>query len=52
MVTVFDALTGKPRTIVNIEKAAELAVRETRRHGPRFVKWKPNPFAASTEEDA
>ena len=51
MVTVFDAITGKPRTIVN-EKAAKLAVLETRRHGPRFVKWKPNPFAASTEEDA
>jgi hypothetical protein len=45
MVTVFDAITGKPRTIVNIEKAAKLTVLETRRRGPRFIKWKPNPFA-------
>jgi hypothetical protein len=51
-VTVLDAITGKPRTIVNIEKAANLTVLETRRHGPRFIKWKRNPFAACTEEDA
>jgi len=52
VVTVLDAITGKPRTFVNTEKAAKLTVLETRRHGPRFIKWKPNPFAASTEEDA
>jgi hypothetical protein len=47
VVTVLDAITGKPRTIVNIEKAAKLTALETRRHGPRLVKWKPNPFAKS-----
>ena len=47
VVTVFDAITGKPRTIVNIEKAAKLTVLETRRRGPRFIKWKRNPFACA-----
>ena len=45
VVTVFDAITGKPRTSVNIEKAARFTVLETRRRGPRFIKWRPNPFA-------
>jgi hypothetical protein len=40
-VTLLDGTTHKPRLIVDIEKAAKLTVRETRREGPRFVKWKP-----------
>jgi hypothetical protein len=40
-VTVLDGSTGKPRTIVNIEVAAKLTVREDRCKGPCFVKWKP-----------
>src|SRR6185436_12613769 len=38
-ITMVDAKTGKPRTIVNIEKAAKVTVSETRSHGARFVKW-------------
>jgi hypothetical protein len=38
---VLDGCTGKPRTIVNIEAAAKLTVREDRRKGPCFVKWEP-----------
>jgi hypothetical protein len=43
-----DAKTGKPRTIVNIEKAAKVTVSETRSHGARFVKWTPNPWGSRT----
>ena len=35
--------TGKPRTIVDIEKAAKLTVRDDRSSSPRFVRWKPLP---------
>jgi hypothetical protein len=38
---VLDGVTGKARTIANIEAAAKLAVREDRRKGPCFVRWKP-----------
>ena len=43
--TMVDAKTGRPRTIINIEKAAKLTVSETRSHGPRFVSWTPNPWS-------
>ena len=43
-VEICDAVTGKPRTLVNIEKAAKLAVEENSR-GFRTVKWRP--FSAS-----
>ena len=36
--TVFDGMTGKPRTSVNIEKAARVMVREDRGKGPCFTK--------------
>lgn len=36
-VTIHDSNTGKPRTFVNIEKAARLTVEEGP-NGPRFVK--------------
>lgn len=42
--TMLDGKTGKPRTIIDIEKAAKLTVREDRRRGPMFVKWKPMPL--------
>jgi hypothetical protein len=45
-ITVVDAKTGKPRTIVNIEKAAKVTVSETQSHGPRFVKWTLNPWGS------
>ena len=45
-VTLIDGETGKPRTIVNIEKAARLALREDRSIGPRFVKWRHMPRKA------
>jgi len=38
---IVDAVTGKKRITVNIEAAAKLTVAESRRHSPRFVKWKP-----------
>jgi hypothetical protein len=41
--TMVDANSGKPRTIIDIEKLAKLTVEENRRHGPRFVKWRPMP---------
>ena len=42
-VTVVDGVTGKPRSIIDIEKAAKLTVREDRRRGPVFVNWRPLP---------
>jgi hypothetical protein len=38
---IVGADTGKHRTTLNIEAAAKLTVAESRRHSPRFVKWKP-----------
>jgi hypothetical protein len=48
--TFLDGVTGKPRTIINIEQAAKLTVRDGSRQGPMFVKWRPfdvDSFAAS-----
>jgi hypothetical protein len=41
--TIIDGATGKPRTIINIEAAAKLTVREDRHDGPRFATWRPMP---------
>ena len=41
--TLLDGKTGKPRTIIDIEKAAKLTVREDRRKGPLFVGWAAYP---------
>ena len=38
--TLLDGKTGRPRTIIDIEKAAKLTVREDRM---RFAKWAPYP---------
>jgi hypothetical protein len=43
---MLDGKTGKPRTIIDIERAAKLTVREDRGTGPRFVKWRPMPESA------
>jgi hypothetical protein len=40
---MLDANTGKPRTVIDIERAAKVTVEENERRGPRFVKWKPMP---------
>jgi hypothetical protein len=40
-VNMLDAITGEPRTIINIENAAKFTVEENRTHGPRLVKWRP-----------
>jgi hypothetical protein len=39
--TMLDGKTGVPRTIIDIEKAAKLTVREDRSSSPRFVTWRP-----------
>jgi hypothetical protein len=41
-VTLYDGNTGRPRTIIDIEKAAKVCVREDDR-GMRFTKWTPYP---------
>jgi hypothetical protein len=45
-VTMLDANTGMPRTIIDIEKAAKLTVEENSSYGPRVRKWKPMPDIA------
>jgi hypothetical protein len=45
-IEMHDAVTGKPRTIINIDKAAKTTVEENRTRGPRFIRWRPNPFPA------
>ena len=47
-ITIIDGTTGKPRTIVDIEKAARLSVKE----GPlRFVPWETRPETSTAPED-
>lgn len=41
--TLLDGKTGKPRTIIDVEKAAKLATREDARRGPCLVKWRAMP---------
>jgi hypothetical protein len=40
---MLDANTDKPRTIIDIEKAAQFTIREDRRRGACFAKWQPMP---------
>ena len=40
-VTIIDGATGKPRSRVNIAKAAEVAVREGKHRSPHFAPWTP-----------
>ncbi|MGC2409375.1 MAG: hypothetical protein WA441_05125 [Methyloceanibacter sp.] len=49
--TMLDAITGNPRTIIDIEKAAKLRADDTRM---RFAQWKPfstASIASRTAED-
>ena len=49
--TILDAITGEPRTIIDIEKAAKLRTDDTRM---RFATWKPfsaASIASRTAED-
>jgi hypothetical protein len=41
--TLLDGKTGRPRLTLDIEKAAQLTVRDDQRRGPCFVRWKPMP---------
>jgi hypothetical protein len=41
--TMLDGKTGKPGTIIDIEKAAELTIEESSKQPLRFRKWKPTP---------
>ena len=51
-VTVLDGHTGKPRTVINIEKAAKITTVEAG-NGPRFVKYRKETVleAPSAGED-
>jgi hypothetical protein len=40
VVTVFDGASSRSRTLVNIERAANLTVREDRGKGPCFTKYR------------
>jgi hypothetical protein len=50
--TMLDSKTGKPRTSIDIEKAAKLTVLENERSSPRFVKWSPWPEIAHKPDAA
>jgi hypothetical protein len=51
--TMLDGKTGRPRTEINIKKAARLRVEEGP-YGPRLVKWRETvvdgPHTAETDE--
>ena len=48
VVTLIDGATGKPRSKVNIAKAALLTVREDRQRGLYLRKWRPPESAAGS----
>ena len=51
-VTMLDAKTGKPRTVIDIAKAAELCVSEESRDGLRIRKYRGSPDSTPpTAED-
>jgi hypothetical protein len=45
-VAMFDGITDRPRTVIDIEKAAELTAEEGP-NGPRFVKYRAQTVGAS-----
>jgi hypothetical protein len=51
--TMFDGKKGKPRTVIDIEKAARLRVTEESRDGLRFRNVTPagNPYTAEGDQD-
>jgi len=44
---MLDDATGKPRYVINIEKAAKMTVAEGNADGPRFVKWRESQYVSS-----
>ena len=42
--TILDGVTGKPRLILDIERAAKLTAWETRRERPMLTKYRPSVF--------
>jgi hypothetical protein len=50
---MLDAQTGKPRTVIDIAKAAELCVSEESRDGLRIPAYRESPDSSSstTEDD-
>jgi hypothetical protein len=50
--TMLDGKTGKPRAIINIEKAAELTVTEESRDGLRFRRVRSTDNSPSSPETA
>ena len=44
--TMLDGKTGRPRTIIDIEKAAKVKAEESRYRSPRFCKFRPGTFIA------
>jgi hypothetical protein len=51
-VTMLDANTGKPRTIIDIEKAAKLTMSEESRDGLRRRKYRESPASDSQAAEA
>ena len=47
VVTMVDGKTGRPRTVIDIAKAAKVHVEEGP-NGPRFVKYRPKTVGASS----
>ena len=43
-VKLLDAVTGKPRTIIDIKKAARVVAEESRYRSPQFCKFRPGTF--------
>jgi hypothetical protein len=53
ILTLIDAETGKPRTRINIEKAARLTVTESSRDGASLRKWvQPTDSLSPSPEEA
>src|SRR6476620_5097118 len=50
-VTMLDANTGKPRTVVDIEKAVKLCVSEESRDGLRIRKYRGSPDSTPPEAE-
>jgi hypothetical protein len=49
--TLLDGKTGRPRLTLDIEKAAQLTVRDDRHRGPCFVRWRPMPSDAQESDE-
>jgi hypothetical protein len=43
-ITLIDAKTGEPRTVVDIEKAAKITIEDSRKRGLRVARFQPGTF--------